>query len=78
MIRLADMNQDELEQFERRIKKGFYKSGVTVAYHEGCFEDEVGFTPLGKLMWRLHELGKVELFQKKLDHNLFQYLGYVK
>lgn len=78
MIRLADMNQDELEQFERRVKRGFYKSGVVIEYHVGAFGDEVGFTPLGKLMWRLYELGKVELFQKKLDHNLFQYLGYVK
>lgn len=77
MIRLTEMNEMELEQFERRIKKQFYARGVFIEYHIGCFGDEVYKSKLGGLMWKLHELGLVRLHQKLIGENKHQYLGVV-
>lgn len=78
MIRLKQMNELELEQFERRIRKGFYQKGVRVAYAEGNFGDEIHHTPIGKMMWDLHEKGVVSLVQRKLGFEKFQYEAEVR
>lgn len=78
MIRLTEMNEMELEQFERRVKKGFYQRGVSIEYHIGCFGDEVNHTKLGSFMWKLYEIGIVDLVQKKLGFERFGYWGIVK
>lgn len=75
MIDLTKMNDDALEQFERRANQGKYQSGTVFAYHDGNFGDEVGFSRLGKLAWKLHERGKARLFQKKLGNERHLYLG---
>lgn len=77
MIRLTEMNEMELEQFERRIKKGFYSKGVFIEYHIGSYQDQIGLSKLGELMWKLHELGLVRLHQKLIGENKHQYLGVV-
>lgn len=78
MIDLRLKNHDELEQFVRNIKKGKYNKGISLAYHEGNFGDEVGTTILGKLMWMLHERGLVDLVQKKIGFERFVYMGVVR
>lgn len=78
MIRLNQMNELELEQFERRICKGLYYKGVRVAYAEGNFGDEVNHTPIGKMMWDLHEKGIVNLVQRKIGFEKFQYEAVVR
>lgn len=78
MIDLRLKNQDELETFVRKIKKGGYNKGVSIAYHEGNYGDGVGNTILGKLMWMLHERGLVDLVQKKIGFERFIYMGQVR
>lgn len=77
MIRLTEMNEMELEQFERRIKKGFYQKGVRISYAEGNYGNEVHKSKLGQLMWNLHESGIVALVQRKIGFERFQYEGEV-
>lgn len=78
MIRLTEMNELELEQFERRVKKGFYQKGVRIAYGEGNYGSEMHHTKLGQLMWSLHEAGIVSLVQRKIGFERFQYEGEVR
>lgn len=71
-------SKDAARVLRNAVMLGVNPKGTWIKYHTGEYQNEIGLQPVGIEARSLFDLGKVDLFQKKLDDCLYDYYAVIK